>query len=1803
MSAIGRYFLLVALFSVFTDAAHALTELLKDTEPNDKISEANILTSPGQKDSVRIIGDLDGQDQDAYYWVVDEEDAGVRWNIRLEGHPGALTRLDIMDLTEFVEGSSQSSLIGLKLERKPPILATLGVRDAGRPAFEQDFLLRPGNYVLAVSHSGGAGQYTIELSQAGADSVKFVKDDNSAEKPLELRYRSGFTVMAQADVFFSFTLDEKTATNQTGITFQTPLGVPADAILFDSNGVELLRVQGEGGQPLRRSGLQLAAGKYRIKTHTGELAVQRVLVDAGTVASAGTEVEPNDGGEFANKVIPGETIKGQIGSSDNADWIGFTIDKENANKVWNIIATPSDISVQLRLCLKRQDLLIDQCRYKNASEPAVSLSHLNLPPGDYLLLLDPRGGKTDWAITWEDLGVAESGVEVEPNDTYQTAVAFPDKPAAKGHFNGKETDFWRFTVAGEPQLWRAQLQGEDVFELYIKNNYGDTIQSVRGSNSNRIRLESLFLVPGEYFLAASGTDSDYTLLLRPLGPPDPDAELEPNDDLQNALPLAFGQQRNGFMPDKADNDRFQFALAGPEHIKLKAKSPADGAIYGSLNIGDDNQKVSSIYPRPEAGLELVWDAWLPAGDYNVVLESSILSDAEYQISLERLPWFDGSVDREPNNDEDHAFQVRPDGLIFGEVGISRVQTDWYRLPYIETVSDIAIPFTKGLSFELFAERNFKDNILTRDNENKQFTAALQPGGNYSLKISGAGKYALNLFAPPASPDATPDDTAPNDTLAEKPAPRPAVSAVKAVIQFDDPPVVQSFSSWEQLVKGRLLLSNAGNEAQVVDLEVVLSDSRWRFEGGVDQFQIAAGASLEQAFTLAIPPDALPDRNVRVNIRLVDGKGQESYAMGEVTTDPDVLPGNPRYAWFIPQSLRGGINVAASSNGGKLVESPGVAPQKLKKIAPLIDGLTQYGRWTEVALGSAGQGTGDFQQPTIELAGSLPIPVAGFLIDPTSNLSTGNFLSEFEVALSVDGTQYETVYRGQLKPLPMEQAFVLDASVEARYARLIPLSSAQGSAKRTNVIRLGEFKVVAVPGFVPDNLQKRNLMAQEHGGHLVWSEPWLNRSGYDVELLATDDKAPAIRLKAGDTATVTLGLHHSRAARVASIGFVKKAGVADKSDVTRVEVAASSTTPFGPFEPIGEWPLGQLESEVTLDQPVWARYLRFRFYATDDARDLTLPDQIAVWEAASTDTYRSILAEWGRYSNSGPLEAADEPTFLGPRERGINDTREKALALTNGKAVPGVALLDDYDAWYRVDVPGDQNTINLTMRGAPTLMAQSELLNAAGEMIPLYEQDSVPSEMIWQAFVEPGQSYWLRAYEPPRALIFSWDTSASVGWYMPSMRNALYRYAENIKPDSDVVNLLPFGLSKPLLRDWQGEPYALKLMLNSYPMETSSSEAERALAAASRAMQGRPGKKGVILLTDASTSTDADLWPALREGRPMVFALGVSSEGAFGPSPYIEQDLMQEWSRVNGGEYQYITSLGALQQGYGRAISRMRQPVTFEVQTDVSFTEDPGPASLRLVSGEALTDPGARGAVELILDASGSMLKRMGGQRRIEIAKAAIANVVENVLPEGMPLALRVYGHKEAGSCRTDLEQKLAPLNKASLLAKLDSVNAINLAKTPIADSLAQVGNDMADAKGRRWVILLTDGEETCGGDPTAVLEKLAADGVDVRLNIVGFAIDDEALKAEFGEWARLGGGSYFDAGEAQALNQAMEQSLQIPFRVINQAGEQVAAGVLDGDPIELPPGSYMVELDTEPVQRFRDVKLAPGDALELAAGG
>jgi hypothetical protein len=280
--------------------------------------------------------------------------------------------------------------------------------------------------------------------------------------------------------------------------------------------------------------------------------------------------------------------------------------------------------------------------------------------------------------------------------------------------------------------------------------------------------------------------------------------------------------------------------------------------------------------------------------------------------------------------------------------------------------------------------------------------------------------------------------------------------------------------------------------------------------------------------------------------------------------------------------------------------------------------------------------------------------------------------------------------------------------------------------------------------------------------------------------------------------------------------------------------------------------------------------------------------------------------------------------------------------------------------------------------------------------------------------------------------------------------------------------------------------------------------------------------------------------------------------------------------------------------FDRASTRMHRPAAYTLLAKGEFREAPGPGKLLVIADESQ----AQAAVELILDASGSMLQRIDGKRRINVAKEVLTDAVRNHIPAGTPLALRVFGHREVDSCRTDLEIPLAPLDPEAAAAKIAGINAMNLARTPIADSLAAVEKDLKGSKSGA-VVLVTDGEETCEGDPAAVIAALQEKGFEVNLNIVGFAIDDNDLAAQFETWAQAGGGRYFAADDEGGLSEAIESALSIPFTVYDQNGNEVASGQVGGAAVELERGVYHVTVQGGAPQQFENVQISGDDEVIL----
>lgn len=239
-----------------------------------------------------------------------------------------------------------------------------------------------------------------------------------------------------------------------------------------------------------------------------------------------------------------------------------------------------------------------------------------------------------------------------------------------------------------------------------------------------------------------------------------------------------------------------------------------------------------------------------------------------------------------------------------------------------------------------------------------------------------------------------------------------------------------------------------------------------------------------------------------------------------------------------------------------------------------------------------------------------------------------------------------------------------------------------------------------------------------------------------------------------------------------------------------------------------------------------------------------------------------------------------------------------------------------------------------------------------------------------------------------------------------------------------------------------------------------------------------------------------------------------------------------------------------------------------------------------------------GSIALILDASGSMLQRLGDQRRIDLAQTALTRLIDSTIAPGTPVALRVFGHLKPGGCETELVAPLAPLDRAKLSAQVRAIAARNLAKTAIGASLAAVADDLAGVEGRALIVLVTDGEETCGGDPEQEIRKLKESGFDFALNIVGFAIDEAGLEQDFQRWAALGDGRYFSAADGGALTTMIQQASQAgpASYVVLRAGTQAATGIVGGDAISLKSGSYELVIG----DRRQPVEIVSGEETRVA---
>lgn len=243
-----------------------------------------------------------------------------------------------------------------------------------------------------------------------------------------------------------------------------------------------------------------------------------------------------------------------------------------------------------------------------------------------------------------------------------------------------------------------------------------------------------------------------------------------------------------------------------------------------------------------------------------------------------------------------------------------------------------------------------------------------------------------------------------------------------------------------------------------------------------------------------------------------------------------------------------------------------------------------------------------------------------------------------------------------------------------------------------------------------------------------------------------------------------------------------------------------------------------------------------------------------------------------------------------------------------------------------------------------------------------------------------------------------------------------------------------------------------------------------------------------------------------------------------------------------------------------------------------------------------------GKLLLMLDASGSMAGAdPSGLTKIEAAKKALTDVV-GTLPERSQVGLRVYGSagdQATDACRdSQLVAPIAPLDKSALNSAIAAFAAKG--ETPIAYSLEQALGDLG-TEGKRNIVLVSDGEETCVPDPCPVVEKLIGSGIDLQIDTVGFGVGPVA-RAQLTCLAAAGNGSYYEAKDAEELATSLAKLATRAIRPFAVGGSRIEGRPeLAGAPA-ISAGQYVDTLTTGAGERHYSVRRTiPGSTLRIAA--
>jgi Mg-chelatase subunit ChlD len=895
---------------------------------------------------------------------------------------------------------------------------------------------------------------------------------------------------------------------------------------------------------------------------------------------------------------------------------------------------------------------------------------------------------------------------------------------------------------------------------------------------------------------------------------------------------------------------------------------------------------------------------------------------------------------------------------------------------------------------------------------------------------------------------------------------------------------------------------------------------------------------------------------------------------------------------IPPGMRGGVNVALASLGAKFLSQDGYEldedgvlprsnPANASNHGALIDGVkaftTDGGWYSKLSTNSE-----RVYRPTLDLPGENPIPLIG--VGLTKRIGSLSGFESFSVATSLDGQVWNEVLSERLVTSDQRELFEFPGGPAlAKFVRLTPALTERSSAP----ISLGEFEVFAQPG--ASGLQRMALLDKMKGalGRLT-TDTWFSRnSQYGLD---TVEDGYAIRSFGEDGFTDIQLVHTFKNQSIAEIEAIELFfGTVElthqskpMATATTVRLLGSVSGPMGPYnqqvdlEVPANFGLG---GSVRLDLPerLIANAVKVEYFAEDnEKKPIQVPAYYELYERQDSANYVSVL---GLSEEFRPRPyTLDSEGDVSP----IAYTGEDSALPSNGTVHMGAIQLGKQVNQWIVTREGHSNTLILSARGERGFFPKVEVSTISGkELAQLSETENpIRRERIWRYdFAE--DTLRITVSEPPRSTIFLMDQSPSAASYIDRARRSIIDYSEQMVEGEDRVLFGSFG--SPLIsEDWMLDPIKFRRALVEYTL-TGNSSGEAAMAGAAEMFKGLSGTRTIVVFGDGDFDSDVNLMPELADNNVMVFPIKISSARIWG-NPITSMAGMTQYANTSGGESAYIQKDQDITDAFSRVTARLlgEKSYTLTAEQDQRLIQ-PGQLSVRLdgtQSEGAKSGTQQQTAYHVLFDASGSMLKRTGGTRRINIAKSAVMKFANDKISDTQTISLRQFGGRP-DQCDTELVLPIDQATKAEFISAIEAISPQNNAKTPIATALSQLPDDLADVNGPVQILLLTDGEETCDGDAGEVIDQLIASDIANRVDIVSFSLDADIDREPFENWAERGRGLYIDAQGGEGLTQALEQTVRETFNVISEDGEVILTALIGDDPVGLPTGMYQVNARDE----------------------